>query len=481
MKKIGLYVVGLLGICIEGKSQDYDARNYHNRYIQAIERVKLSYVCGTNKRTNQYVHPSALDSGIFNLFSTIALNDANLIKAGTAGSITQDKDKSTLSFNYSNLSKSKRYLLNFGLYANTIGGIGDIFSGNTWAKGAGLTVGGTWLNPYNTRIYDQNKCIELMEKRNQFGRILKRRYVEWLNSYEQLKLDSINAMQIINTEINNTNPQYSSQQLERAYAVIDSTKKILQKLRSQTINIQNLEKVEEQDEAYDEIVSKDFIDFDIKNAPFTGYKLHWLSWDINFGVGSNKLYNDTLKTSDSLLQFRTSDYLRGRFGVSYNFSHSGPKTQWFLSFGISVRNTNFLENRKIAEIPYIQFDSSINKITIKNNEGKSLGSLTELKNSVIAWTPSIYASFFFGKKKAIGIEFNNQYSFFSNKPKDVAMKQQFTSTIGILFRVNTKEELSKGTIGLVGGLINAEEDTHVWKQAFGVQLKVGVPFKAIIN
>ena len=481
MKKIGLYIVGFLGIFIKGKSQEYNARNYHNSYIQAIERVNLSYVCGTNKRTNQYVHPSALDSGIFNLFSTIGLNDANLIKAGTAGSITQDKDKSTLSFNYSNLSKSKRYLLNFGIYANTNGGIGDIFSGNTWAKGAGITFGGTWLTSNNSRIYYQDSCIKLIEKRTQFSKILKRRYIEWLNSYERLMQDSINAMLIINTELSNTNPQYTYQQLEEAYTSLEKTKKFLQEIRSKTIGIRSTSNSSNPDRTYDSIVTKDFIDFDLKNAPFTGYRLHWFSWDINFGVGSNKLYNDTLKTSDSLLHFRTSDYLRGRFGLSYNFSRFGPRVLSYISIGLSIRNTNFLENRKIAEIPYIQFDSSINKITIKDNEGKSLGSLTELKNSVIAWTPSIYASFFFGKKKAIGIEFNNQYSFFSNKPKDIAMKQQFTSTIGILFRVITKEELSKGTIGLVGGLINAEEDTHVWKQAFGVQLKVGVPFKAIIN
>lgn len=481
MKETSIYLIGLLGIFMEANGQDLNTKEYHSKYITAIDRVNQSYVCGTNKRTNQYIHPNALDSGIFSLFSTIVLNDADLIKNGTAGSITQDKDKSTLSFNYSSLSKSKRYLQNFGLYANTIGGIGEIFSGNTWAKGAGLTIGGTWLNPYNTRLYEQKKCEELMKKRNQFSNILKRKYVEWINSYEQLKLDSINAMLIINAEISNTNPQYTSQQIEKAYATLDSAKQLLEKIRVQTIGIQKLATMEEQSKSYEKIVSNDFIDFDIKNAPYTGYRLHWVTWDINFGVGSNKLYNDTLKTSDSLLQFRTRDYLRGRLGVSYNFSHSGPKTLWFVSLGVSVKNTNFLEDRKITEIPYIQYDSSIKKITVKDNEGKSLGSLAELKNSVIAWTPSIYASIFFGKKKAIGIEFNNQYSFFSNKPKDIVMKQQFTSTIGLLLRVNTKEEFSKGTIGLVGGLLNAEEDTHVWKQAFGVQLKVGVPFKALLN
>jgi hypothetical protein len=296
--------------------------------------------------------------------------------------------------------------------------------------------------------------------------------------------DSVDTKKIIDaTQTDRGTYAYSSKEFEEAFMKYDDARARLKKLRTETVDIEALATDSLRELAYDKVVRKDFFDFDLKNASWTGYTVNWFSAALNFGVGSNKLYNDSLTTNDSLLHFRTNNYIRAKLNLSYNLSGLSEKLGllYYVTFSLGISNTNFLENRKIADIPYIQYDTTLKKIVVKDNEGVSLGTLGELKNTVMAWSPGFYAAAFFGARKVIGLELNNNYTFYSGKPKDLPMKKLVTSTLGIILRVNGTEALSKATIGLVAGLIDAQEDTHVWEKGFGMQLKVGVPFRALFN
>ena len=219
--------------------------------------------------------------------------------------------------------------------------------------------------------------------------------------------------------------------------------------------------------------------FEFKNDIFTGYNLHWFNVNGSFGNTQNKLYNDTLR-ADSLITFSTSDYERYKLNANYNFVHNGTKTlQFFTLSFISLYNTNFLENRKLNDIPYIQKNPEGKKYVFSNDtENVNQGPLDKLKKNIWIYNPSAYYSIFCIAKKSLGFEVGTDYKHHMNKLKEVDFASSYSAYVGLIFRVNSKDVLSKATIGIDAGYYDAQVDGKA-KDFFSFRAKLGVPFNTI--
>lgn len=457
-----------------------------NYYLRKFQEIDGKYVCreGDGKKA-LYVRSDALDSSFVGIFSTVILNNEDLIKNGNAGSIAQDKDKATLSFNYSMITKNLANVFNVGVYGNSSSSIVNIFSEKNWQNGVGLNFGYTWITNRNTRTFDPDTCDKIMQERNRFIIKKLREYYKIIDmSYD----DSTAYRDILaaqDTLFNNppvgsfTTPgEVTAHNRENSFKRLYDEVQQHIRLYEKIVNDKNGFRPAEY---YDAIVNKEFTQFDIARATYIGYKVTWLSPTFSVGLGSTKIYNDTLRRNDSLVQFHKTDYVRAAIGISWNRSSFQRKWLYYISGGVSLFNTNFLENRSLSEIPHLVLDSATQKPVIRDEEGKTFGALNDYKKSIWSISPNFYLAWFFGKSKVLGLEFNARYNFLTNRPKEVKMPETFTTTLGILLRVNTKEVYSKATVGIVFGLINADETMKVWEEGFGAQLKIGVPFNTLLS
>lgn len=450
-----------------------------NNYFDAFNTLNKKYNCNAPlRKNNQFVDRNSLDSSFRGIFGTVILNNDDLVNNGTAISITQDKEKSVFSFNYAFLKKNLKNAFNIGLYGSSTGTVFDFYSGKNWQKGAGVNLGWTSLSTSNSRTFEPKACQTLIEKRNFFITSKLQEYLETikLDIATLKKRDSVLKSKLdFSSQVSASNITYTSKTYKDD---LDEYNKIQLQLRQ-----------------YDSLVTNDMslvyttkiarlslIAFDNKNAEFMGYKVKWFSLNTNFGFGTNKIYIDTLKTNDSLLHFYTKDFLRIKLNLSANLASYQKRYLYFANLSCGIFNTNFLENRHITDIPILRYDDKLKKIVIRDNQDQNLGSLAEYKKTVWAVNPGCYIAWFPLLKKVIGFEFNGNYVAYFNKPKDVAMQNIFTSTLGILLRVpSSKDPMPKATVGLIVGLVNAEENSRVWRQSFSGQLKLGVPFNVLFS
>lgn len=463
-------------------------------YLKKFQSTDTFYNCILDKTVRkedrkpvQFVQPTALDSSFTGIFSTVILNSEDLIKNGNAGAVSQDKDKSTLSFNFSTINKNLNNVFNYGVYGSSTSSIVDIFSKKNWQNAVGVNLGYSRIPTINTRSFDDTACLSVISERNRMVNKKIREYagIIALNrdslvrrrdslykedaSRNNIAVSQLNTAAIGKKTEDSTVRHY--EEVVKQLALYDKLVKGLDSTRAVPAMV------------YDSIVVAEYTAFDLKisSDKFTGYRVTWWGPTLSIGLAGSKIYNDTLKLNDSITRFHKTDYLRISFGLSWNRSSYQKNKLWYLSLGGRIYNTNFLENRSIAEIPHLVYDTASKKPVIRSEEGSTLGTLNELKQQVWGIAPTAYFAYFFGKQKILGVELNGTYGFLLNRPQEVEMPATFTATVGFLLRVNAKEVLSKGTVGIVFGLINANEHMKVWEEGFGAQLKIGVPFNTIIS
>lgn len=420
----------------------------------------------------QAVLGQSLDSSFQNIFNTVILNSNDIVKNGSAGAISQDDKTGKLSLNYA-LKLQYDKFFNIGTSVESTEGFWDLYSKNSWRNSIALNIGYTWVGNHNGQYFSPEDCSKAFDKKKAFMDSLLLEYYIILNDV----VSNSKKMDVLKKILKDTFPTLetraqNSEGYKKLIHEIDSLEKVKKEYEKLTKGNPNI--------PYKSILSKELIDHELKQDFFTGYNVSWWNINASFGNTQNKLYNDTL-TKDSLLVFRTSDYERFRFNFNWNKVWNTKRVLSFISFGTSLFNTNFLEKKEIKDIPYIEKDAEGKKYVYANEVelGKE-GPLDALKKNL--WIASLngYGSSFFIFKKTLGFEVNGEYKYRTNKIDNVDFPHTYTLYGGVIFRIDSKDLLSKATIAVDAGLFDAPVKRR-GNDYFAYRLKIGVPFNTIVK
>jgi hypothetical protein len=464
------------------------------RYLQIRDSLVASYCCsektcvdtikpGKNKPDTVWkgvrtVLPATLDSSLSAIFSTVILNNDDVINNGSAGSLAQDEKTAVLSFSYTYRIKKSNQFLSAGISAESTDGIWNLYSQNSWQNTMKLNLQYTYVPSTNSQFFDTPDCVKLSAKRFSFLDSLTIEHFKLINA----PLENINqrmreiapVLREDSLAIFNAGTDAETfDALQGRYLPMKKEFDSLQLIITKNREMQKLYESAKIDSMLSDAVTR----FEISNNIFTGYVVNWWNFGGSFGNTTNKLYNDTL-SRDSIVQFKTSDYARYRAWINYNRVYHSKKALVFFIPGISVFNSNFLEKRKLKDIPFIKQDTSGKYVYSAEETPELLGNLAELKKNIWVMNPSIYGACFFALKKTLGIELGGDYKMKLNDLSSLEFPDRYSLFGGVLIRVNATEELSKATLGISCGFFDAEKNARAGDY-FAVRLKIGVPFNTV--
>ncbi len=232
---------------------------------------------------------------------------------------------------------------------------------------------------------------------------------------------------------------------------------------------------------YDSVMQNKIAGFDSKHLPaLSGYHTWWYNLKASIGNTRNKLYDDTI-SADSRVMYHLSDYARVKISWDGNWMWSKKSALWFLKGEAVLYNRNFLQNKAMSDLPYIEKDATGKKYVYSSDNitrYSKLGSLSNLNKNIWVVYPSVYGAGFFAHNKCIGIEASAGYKFNLTKLPDVPDPNTYTMYSGLIFRVKKDEAVSKATISVNVGFYEAKKGRRA-PDDFAFRLKVGIPFNTI--
>ena len=469
----------IVGYCILISSSAFsqkpeDSDCLMNAYYSIANKIISSYKCCTTcdnniTKKNKMVLKRSLDTLFLPIFSTVVLDNNSLIQNGTAGSISQDADKGTISINYASSNFKKTRFYNYGVFTQNSGSFIQFFSSSSWNTGVGLNLGLTQILPKNGQYFEQDDCEKLAYERKNIAAklLLKYRQIINLDTADLLKrIDTIdNLLDITHKPVD----AFFGSNINFNY--MDSIRRVYKDQLDEYTRLDDYAKAQEN-------LESDISEFEVKKKPFTGYWVHWVQFNLGYSNNTNKLYDSSILTSP-FIGILKKDYNRFRLSTSYNLTKNKSKSLSFFTLGLALFNTNFLENKTIKDIPFIK--SVNNELKINSPDGTVIGDFKDLTSNLWVFNPSIYVSSFFTKNKNFGFGFRADWKNVFVKPLSINYVNTFSSSLAFLFRVNADDALSKATIGLEAGFFDANVDTHVWKDFFSARVSIGVPFRAFFN
>jgi hypothetical protein len=183
--------------------------------------------------------------------------------------------------------------------------------------------------------------------------------------------------------------------------------------------------------------------------------------------------------------YKPKNLAKLQIGIHGNYTILAPKNRFFgnslvfIKLGADFGLTNYLDQPSIKKLE-LRVDGATNELVIFDDAGNQVGSYNRLRSNIITMEPGAYMGVFFGKKKQLGFDVRVSTKI-PLRDYEVEYRKIFTLAAGPVFRLNSKDALSKGTIGVEFGLMDALYGSKVWKEGFGAKIKIGVPFNAIIK
>lgn len=460
-----------------------------NERLQSAANLLLSQYncdCPTNSTgcVKQCLQPAVLDSNLNLVFANVALSSSDLIKTGTAGSITQDRDKGTLSANISTLLDGDIWTAaNFGINANSTKGVFNVFNanGDGWNKDIGFSTGLT-LHLFGGQAYDISACDRLLIERKVY---LAQQKVG-LACKDLRDLDSSRiANEIGKVEL--TLREYQdyaagvftdcdeSDRLAKNLVQIDSAK-------AKLVYLHYLEKYAKKGGEAD-IIREILQGFDLKHrTTLNGYSIHWLDVKINANANTLSLAGKKLSESDSAT-LGDAKSLKLDITGSYNYSKMRKTILIFAQANIGYRMASILDLVSLAGNPYVSRPDPNQPLQIINpDNGSVLMRYNERTNTLGIGSLGSYLALFFGKQKSVGFDVRVNLRLalpgITAYPSELQdFRYQWTLMAGPVIRLPGESDQSKATLGVKAGFTSVPNWNSAPRDRFGVRLEVGIPFK----
>jgi hypothetical protein len=447
-----------------------------SNYIRSARKIDSTFVYSKGEgRPVKIITWTTFDTLFVPILSNVFVGSNDLTQNTAAASLVQDKDKGTVNVNYTNfLSKDHKWLLNIGAFSKSSDGVFGIYTGGSWNSEAGLNLGVTRVFKKSQR-FDDTTCIRLKAAHKQeIAKYVKEynKVIKYDTARFRGEMDSCKALlaDILTKDILNDNTDYKSADslLRDRMGKMAEYKKIV----PDTINKMSF---------YRDVLERRLSEYEKKTTAIVGYGLHWVGLNVALSNNNINLNTDSLVKAGKDL-YHARNLAKLIVGVNYNYMRSGKRILFYGKIGADFGLRNYLDHPMYSK-PGVRMDTLTGNLNVYNKNQTLLAPYTSLRADIKTFEPNGYLSWFFLGKKQVGIDARVSARIPFSLPEGISHKMYpsvFTLATGPVFRVLTKESVSRGTVGLEVGLMDCPTEVNVWEY-FGARLKIGVPFNALLK
>lgn len=434
--------------------------------IDAIVKKVNSFQGQRNRKEQGIVSPGGFLEIVKQVFARVVVKNDDLVKNGTATSLVVDPDKSTISGNV-NFKVMDFCYWNVGLGGNTESQQLSIFKGGGYNKGFTISTSLDFKLPFkfaSTIFYHPDSCDSHLNNRAFHLNLLAAK----LQKYRNVKSTDIEKRMdtLANILFGPSSDAIKLEDLEAKKKEYDLLKDSLQIFKKYLSSISGLDSID-----------KEVADFELKNAPTNGYKLHWVNLGGSF---SNQSYNifDTSLTNPIKDTLQTRHYQLFSFQVSYNWIRNAPKSLFYIYATLGLQKQYGLQG--------FTYSKTKNELTGEENaivktttvEAINVSQIHDSYNEAY-WTvnPEISGFWFFGKNKIFGVEFMAAFKIKNRTPDLIEYRPSGSFRIGPLFSMSKSSGVvSTGTIGLLLTANNMVFSKNNLNDVLGFTVRLGIPF-----
>ncbi|PWV51616.1 hypothetical protein [Chitinophaga sp. S165] len=461
---------------ISGKAQTATTQDtIINNYISSARKLDSKFVYNKKDGPVKIVTWPAFDTLFVPILSNVFVGSNELTQNTAAASLVQDKDKGTVNVNYTSfLSKNHRWLGNIGAFSKSSEGVFGIYTGGSWNSEAGINLGLTKVFKKSQRFDDSTGARLKAAHKQEIAKYVREynKVVRYDTARFRVEIDSCNKLldNILVNDILTDNTDYKSVDSLRKdrLAKIAEYKKIVPKVKS----INNLS-------FYEDVLELRLSEYEKKTTTFVGYALHWIGTSVALSNNNISLNTDSLAKKDL---YRSRNLAKLIIGFNYNYMRSRKRILFYGKAGVDFGLRNYLDHPLFSK-PGVRLDTLTGDLNVYNKNQTLVAPYNSLKADIKTFEPNGYMSFFFLGKKQVGIDARVAARIPLSLPEGISHKMYqsvFTLATGPVFRVLTKEAVSKGSVGLEVGLMDCPTEVNVWEY-FGARLKIGVPFNSLIK
>jgi hypothetical protein len=475
-----LIVLPLSAIAQPALSSKHETKEILDNYKLSAQHLNLTFRCRPSELTSDFSSINMITRHSFDtlfkvLLSNVFVGNNDLVQSTTAAAFTQDAEKGTLNINYSFFtSESRSSLYNIGVFSKSTDGIFGIYTSQAWSSEIGLNLGKTWIWG-KTRFFDPPDCDTLRFKRTAYLREQWKKYDTLLHkNQKKIKEEIKEKRQLIEKALTDFEAKHDYNSLQKELRELDSIDRRLEQITpdpSQTADYN----------FYKNVLERDVAKFENENAIMTGYKLWWVQ--ANAALSNNKI---TTKTDSLPAVVKTSFIARNTvkllLGIGLHRVRDTKFTFQYFHFGFDLGLRNYLDHPSVKD-PFLKQDTVSGTVYVFNKNQQMLKSYDLVRANLKTFEPSAYYSCFFLAKKTIGWDMSFRSRVVIDRPKGFA-KEDYRNTYswvtGPVFRIKKDEAVSKGTIGVEAGIMDALAKENAW-DFFGARLKVGIPINALFK
>lgn len=460
-------------------------KRYHETYNCGIrDEFKKNAFSPLKNKTNPDPNLSgdrAFDSLFKPILSNVFIGSNDLVQDGPATSFVQDAEKGTLSINYSAFVSPKRKgFLNFGVFSKATNGLFGIYTTGSWSADIGTNLSYSW-----TRARGRNFQIEACDSLSKSGS-RERYYFAVLSKLSELSYQRDSILHLRDSLKNRIDAKWRNlgsnfqdsaadyAKLSGTFMAADSIARLVASLTPQQSDVKN-------STFYNNVVDSLMALFEVKNDIYTGYYVRWYSLR---GSISNNSISPSTDSLDATVKstFKSKNLLKASFGLNMNVIKEGRTYLLFFRIGADLGLHNYMDHPAIKK-PFTKYDGAKRDFLLINENLDTLGYYQDLKPDILAFEPGLYVSTFWGKNKVLGVEFRADTKLPFEKPDWLTSSSYpatYSITIGPAFRLKKDTDISKGSIGVEVGFMDAPINKNAWDY-FAAKFKVGVPFSALIK
>lgn len=436
-----------------------------SRKFYRVDTTKGAFVYDPDVKdwiqSNNGLSAATLDSVFKPLYNRVLFGGNDLVNQGSAYALAVNQFESQFSMSYSwmaNKNKIHGKYYNLGFSASSSSKLLPVFSKDEWQQGFTLTLG-------FTKAFRNNLSYD---KKEDFPKERRRAMMLSLKEiYQQLHADPV-TFQAKKDQVDSI---YFNSNLEEKIAQLTLTgNKSLADEQAKIDQLNYLHSLDSSDKKLSSFADSCVTAFELKYFKEFYYSFWW------FNVLGRPEYKgisiyDT--TAAKMAGIQKKNYFRIGFDAYANYVRNGDNL-FLLQFGFNVKNSNYLEGRKPADIEFLQTPVGDTTLLI-NAKGVVVDDYEKYKKGFMLLSPSAGFNWFFGAKRRIGWE-----AFASTKlalkKKEIPFDNLFTIRTGLLVSLNGKSDLAKSTFGLLAQWEDLKYKSDGISDGFTFSLRIGIPF-----
>lgn len=469
--------------------ESIDTGKLWSTYYYVAKKIDNSIICKLEytypkrdsvKRTS-IVTNRAFDTLYKPILSNVFVGSSNLPQNSTSASFITDANRSSININYIwRRNKDLSHFASGGVFSKGNNGILGIYSNGSWASETGLNIGYSWVNR-KTIFYDEDSCSKIRGRRiiqliniiESYKKIIKQNSAQLSRDTLKARISALQASLNGAFEQRPPNDSFAS-----VFTRVDSIKtKFEQFLLNDSLIIPP--KLNDTS-FFNQKLGGDIADWEVLQNVGTGYKFFW--WGPNFSISNNSINLIDSVPKEFKYLYSKKNQLKLLFGVNLNWIKSKNSHLCYTRVVLNLSKGSYLDNN-IYSKPKVVYSPEDKDIYVADENNPVIGKYSALKANVWSFEPNIYFSWLFAANKQVGLDITLSANLAPSLPEKVSYKiypSSFTAVMGPIFRLLTKESISKGTVGIQFGIVNSQFNANVW-ESFSANFKVGVPFNALIK